>query len=190
MQVRTDRVGLLVDQLESTVEYSKDRLADTTDEEFLWEPAPGAWSVRPRDAATTNAAYGPGPWVLDMERPEPEPAPVTSMAWRIAHLHSGVAGRFEWTFGARQADPLSLVEFSPSAATALGSLWSAVDEWRAAIDSTPDADLDRVGFGQYPHGLDPELPFIAIAWWTNRELIHHLAEAALLRDLWRHRRSS
>jgi hypothetical protein len=28
------------------------------------------------------------------------------------------------------------------------------------------------------------LPFIAIVWWTNRELIHHLAEIALLRDLW------
>ena len=47
--------------------------------------------------------------------------------------------------------------------------------------------LDKPGFGQYPYGLDPELPFIGIVWWTNRELIHHLAECALLRDLWRAR---
>ena len=36
----------------------------------------------------------------------------------------------------------------------------------------------------YPYGLDPEIPFIGIIRWTNRELIHHLAEVALLRDLY------
>jgi hypothetical protein len=40
------------------------------------------------------------------------------------------------------------------------------------------------GYGQFPFGLDPQLPFIGIVWWTNRELIHHLAEVALLRDLY------
>ena len=48
-----------------------------------------------------------------------------------------------------------------------------------------DEQLDTPGFGQYPWGLDPEIPFAGIVWWTNRELIHHLAECALLRDLWR-----
>jgi hypothetical protein len=33
-------------------------------------------------------------------------------------------------------------------------------------------------------GLDPQIPFIGIIRWTNRELIHHLAEVALLRDLY------
>jgi len=26
--------------------------------------------------------------------------------------------------------------------------------------------------------------FITVVWWTNRELIQHMAEIALLRDLW------
>ena len=47
--------------------------------------------------------------------------------------------------------------------------------------------LDMIGFGQYPGGLDPHIPFIAIIWWTNREFIHHMSEIALLRDLWAHR---
>ena len=40
------------------------------------------------------------------------------------------------------------------------------------------------GYGAYPYGLDPQLPFIGVVRWTNRELIHHLAEVALLRDLY------
>lgn len=187
VEFRVDRVGLLLEQLDSTIEFSRERLATTTDDEFLWEPSPGAWSIRPRAQARTSAAYGAGEWVLDLERPEPDPSPLPTIAWRIGHLHSGIAGRFEWTFGARAADPETLVDFAPSAQAALEGLWAALDRWRTAIDATPDHELERVGFGQYPHGLDPDVPFLAIVWWVNREVIHHLAEAALLRDLWRHR---
>lgn len=42
-----------------------------------------------------------------------------------------------------------------------------------------------MGFSQYPWGLDRSIPSIGIIWWTNQETIHHLAEIALLRDLWR-----
>ena len=41
MQMRTDRVGLLLDQHESSVGISRERLAGLTDEEYLWEPVPG-----------------------------------------------------------------------------------------------------------------------------------------------------
>ena len=47
-----------------------------------------------------------------------------------------------------------------------------------------DEQLDVPGFGQFPYGLDPQLPFISIVWWMNREFIHHSAEIALLRDLY------
>jgi hypothetical protein len=46
-------------------------------------------------------------------------------------------------------------------------------------------DVEVTGFSQYPWSLDPGYPFIGIAWWTNQETIHYLAEIALLRDLWR-----
>ncbi len=32
--------------------------------------------------------------------------------------------------------------------------------------------------------MDRDLPLIAIVRWMNRETIHHLAEVALLRDLY------
>ena len=186
-ELRTDRLGLLLDQHDSSREFSQARLEGLSDEEYLWEPAPGAWSIRRRDEASTPKAFGLGEWVLDRDSPDPDPAPVTTIAWRLGHLHSGFAGRWEWTFGQRRQPVETLVDFSPSAAVALERFWALMDRWRDSIAAMTPEQLDRPGFGQYPYGLDPELPFIAIVWWTNREFIHHMAEIALLRDLWRTR---
>ena len=201
MDLRIDRIGLLLDQLATSCDFARARLEGMTDAEYLWEPtlrrtrgsdpegegseAPGAWSVRPREQAVTPKAFGPGAWVLDFDSPEPDPAPVTTMAWRLGHLLSGFAGRWEWTFGDRATEPKELIDFSPTAAPALEALWELLDRWRADVGALTDEQLDQPGFGQYPYGLDPGLPFIQIVWWTNREAIHHLAEVALLRDLWR-----
>lgn len=187
MQIRTDRLGVLVDQMDTSVEVSRERLAGLTDEEYLWEPVPGAWSIHRRSAAVSDRAFGPGEWVLDHES-DPDPMPFTTIAWRLGHLHSGMAGRYEWTFGGRTVEPTQVVDFSPSAQQTLDGFWAVMDRWRAAVNAMTDEQLDMVGFGQYPFGLDPQLPFIGIIWWTNRELIHHTAEIALLRDLWRAQR--
>jgi hypothetical protein len=187
MDVRTDRLGLLLGQLESSYEISRARLEGLTDEEYLWEPAPGAWSVRRRAEAATPQAYGTGGWVLDSARPEPQPAPMTTIAWRLGHLYAGFTLRWEWTFGGREKLWDSL-EFTPSAAAACARFWTLMDTWQASVAGMTDEQLDMIGFGQFPGGLDPQLPFIAIVWWTNREFIHHMAEIALLRDLWSARR--
>ena len=47
--------------------------------------------------------------------------------------------------------------------------------------------LDTVGFCQYPWSDAAELPFISVVWAGNLEFIHHMAEIALLRDLYRTR---
>jgi hypothetical protein len=59
-----------------------------------------------------------------------------------------------------------------------------MNRWRDSVAGLTDEQMDMVGFGQFPGGLDPQLPFISIVWWTNRELIMHTSEIALLRDLW------
>ncbi len=183
MELRTDRLGLLIDQLKTSCDFSRARLEGLTDEEYLWEPAPGGWSVRRRGEATTPNAYGAGEWVLDFARSEPKPAQVTTIAWRLGHLYSGFSLGWEWTFGGRKK-LRDAIEFTPSAAAALDRFWALMDRWRESVGAMTDAQLDMIGFGQFPDGLDPQLPFISIVWWTNRELIHHAAEAALLRDLW------
>ncbi|MEU2408614.1 DinB family protein, partial [Streptomyces rubiginosohelvolus] len=49
--------------------------------------------------------------------------------------------------------------------------------------------LDTVGYSTYPNGSDAEDLFVDIVWWVNQEVLHHGAEIALLRDLYRARPS-
>jgi hypothetical protein len=185
MEIRTDRVGVLIDQLSSSKEFSQQRLDGLVDDEYLWEPVEGMWSVRRREEARTSDAYGPGLYVLDFEATDPlAPGPATTIAWRLGHLISAFAGRWEWTFGDRRTPPKNVVEFTPHAEKAVAQLWEWVPRWIDGIEHLTSDQLETPGFGQYPQGLDPEIPFIGIVWWMNREFIHHLAEVALLRDLY------
>jgi hypothetical protein len=203
---RTDRLGVLLDQLDFAREIAQARLGGLatpaslpkgaplppradggplTDQEYLWEPAPGAWSIRRRGQGASPRPYGPGEWQLDGAIGDPDPTPVTTIAWRLGHLHSDVAGRWEWTFGERRRPPDQLVDFSPSAAVALERFWAALDRWRTSVAAVTGEQLNTVGFGQCPWTDDAEVPFITVIWEANLELIHHMAEIALLRDLYR-----
>lgn len=63
-------------------------------------------------------------------------------------------------------------------------LWQEIDAWTRAVEGLEDQELDTPGLSRYPDGADPHLPFIAVVRWMNREAIHHLAEIALLRDIY------
>ena len=205
---RTDRLGVLLDQLDFARRIAQARLdglaspaslpkgaplpprADEgplTDEEYLWEPAPGAWSIRRSGEAASPRPFGPGEWLLDDAPGDPDPTPVTTIAWRLGHLHLDVAGRWEWTFGERRRPLDQLVDFNPSAAVALERFWTTLDRWRDSVAAMTPEQLDTVGFGQCPWTDDAEVPFITVIWEANIELIHHMAEIALLRDLYRTR---
>ncbi|WP_199841591.1 DinB family protein, partial [Streptomyces scabiei] len=138
-------------------------------------------------------------WSVSVERveqvlahtgaPEPDRTPVTTIAWRLAHLHVQFAGGWEWTFGERRQDPKLSVDFTPSAASALDRFWPLIDRWRDSVADVTDEQLDTVGFSQYPYGSAPDDPFVGVLSGANLEFIHHMAEIALLRDLWRARSS-
>ncbi|HEU4329424.1 MAG TPA: DinB family protein [Roseiflexaceae bacterium] len=180
------RKDLLLAQYDTSYEYLIERLAGLTDEEYTWEPAPGSWSVRRRSEATTRRPLGSGEWVLDYERDEHNPAPVTTIAWRLCHIVYGQRMRYDYTFGTKSFNPDS-PELPGSAAAAVAWFEESHRAWRDGLAGLAEADLDVVGLSSYPWGLDPNLPFGAILWWTNRELIHHGAEIGLLRDLWARR---
>ena len=157
-----------------------------TDEEYLWEPAPGAWSVRRRADGPGRGAtvlVGAGEWGRDGGRPHPYPPPVTTIAWRMHHLTEMLLGRADWTVGAHAFLEEEMV-VSGDAASGLAALGHAVDAWRAALVAADDAALDTVGHSTYPDGGDAEEPFLGIVWWVNQEVLHHGAEIALLRDLY------
>jgi hypothetical protein len=68
--MRSERLQPLLAQLDTTWEMLRERLDGTTDEEFLWEPAPGAYTVR-REGHR---------WVHDQEA-GPNVGTVRTMAW-------------------------------------------------------------------------------------------------------------
>ncbi|MEY9940440.1 hypothetical protein [Streptacidiphilus sp. MAP5-3] len=71
-------------------------------------------------------------------------------------------------------------------APAVAAFQAAAGAWRSALRSVEDdAVLDTVGVSTYPYGSDPEDPFVETVWWANQEVLHHSAEIALLRDLYR-----
>lgn len=184
MELRTDRLGVLLDQFDTSLDMARQRLDALGDAEYLWQPSANSWTIRRRAEATTPMAFGAGEWVLDFALETPQPPPVTTIAWRMGHLQFNLRARHEWTFGGRSLRPEECLTLSPVAADGLASLWEAAASWRDALATLTEAQLDTVGFGQFPYGLDPTLPFIGIVWWVNRELIHHTAEIAVLRDLW------
>ncbi|MET8452181.1 DinB family protein [Streptomyces sp. NPDC005209] len=136
-------------------------------------------------------------WSVSVERveqilnhsspPEPDETPVTTIAWRLGHLHVGFAGQWEWTFGDRRQEPKQLVDFTPDATAAVERFWAVIDRWRDSVATVTDEQLETIGFSQYPYGSDPDDPYLDVLWGTNLEFIHHMAEIALLRDLWRTR---
>jgi hypothetical protein len=160
------------------------RLEGLTDEEYLWEPVPGCWSVRRREQARGSMAVGAGELVLDFELPEPDPPPVTTIAWRLGHLASGVFGmRASRHFG----DGSMTYDTIEWPATAAGALAMVDDGYRAWTDGVASLDAEAMARPVGPaEGPYAEAPYAALVLHINREAIHHGAEILLLRDL--HRR--
>lgn len=163
-------------------------LSPMTDDEYLWEPVPNCWSVRRRVAGPGPRAAslaGAGDWGRDAAPwPHPWPPPITTIAWRLSHLSETLLLRADYTNG-DHALTRDGYRSSGDAARALAAFDRAGVAWRAALLSCDEAALDTVGYSAYPYGSDPEEPFIEVVWWVNQELLHHGAEIALLRDLYR-----
>lgn len=161
------------------------RLAGLTDEEYFWEPVPGCWNVRPRGESSAPIQAGGGAFTIDFALPEPSPAPVTTIAWRLAHLIVGVFGmRNASHFGGPPADYPSF-EYAGTADEALSQLDDAYGRWHAGVAALGAAGLARAcGPAEGPFA---DHPLASLVLHINREAIHHGAELAVLRDLYLHR---
>src|SRR5690606_25004845 len=92
-----DLPTVLIDQIEFHVRAMlRPRLEGLTDEEYFFDPSGDqkAWTVHRRlpeeDLPEGAFQAGTGEWVIDFAHPEPEPAPLTTIAWRLGHLIVGV----------------------------------------------------------------------------------------------------
>ncbi|MFI5938918.1 DinB family protein [Streptomyces uncialis] len=161
-----------------------------TDEEFRWEPVPDCWSLRRRaDGPGPRATLltGTGEWGRDAAAyPHPWPPPFTTIAWRLSHLSEMLALRADHTTGSRTLTR-DVHPVSGDVTEAVAAFDTGAEAWRNALLSADETALSAVGHCTYPHGSDAEEPFIDIVWWVNQEVLHHGAEIALIRDLYRYR---
>ena len=113
------------------------------------------------------------------------PAPSTSIAWRLGHVIVGVlAVRSHSHFGGPPADYMSW-DYAATAEEALAQLDRGYARWIEGVRGWDEEDL-QVAAGE-AEGPWAEYSRVTLVAHIHRELIHHLAEVALLRDLWAHR---
>jgi hypothetical protein len=167
---------MLRDELVGFSDYAWQRLIDRleglTDDEYLWEPIPGSWSVRP----------GPeGAWTWDFAWPEPQPPPITTIAWRLAHMTVNEDRFRSWLgLSPRPGRPHRTVP--PTAELAQEATKATMAERHEDLMEVTEADLcDRIG----PVG-GPYADSTRVAWVLHvlDEVVHHGAEIGLLRDLY------
>jgi hypothetical protein len=162
--------------------FLRPKLDGLTDDEYLWEPVPGCWTVRPRKS---DDEPGTGDFTIDFAFPEPTPPPVTTIAWRLNHVLVGVLGmRTASHFG---GPPMTYDDYPypGTAAEVLAQLDEAYARWIAGVRSL-DADglAQACGPAEGPYAKES---MATLVLHINRETIHHGAEALLLRDLYRNR---
>jgi len=142
--------------------------------------------VRPRGEGTAPLALGSGDFTADFAWPPPDPAPVTTIAWRIAHIVMGCFGiRNATHFGGPPVD-YETFEYAGTAAQALRQLDDAYAAWIAGVRGLDAEALARpCGPAEGPFA---EYPMATLVLHINREVIHHGAEISLLRDLYLHQK--
>jgi hypothetical protein len=156
-------------------------LAGIADAEFFWEPVAGCWTVHRRGEIRASSADGCGEWVIDYEVPDPDPAPVTTIAWRTVHVAAVNYLYYDYAFG--PATMTFDLEMPGSAATAVPWLGASQELLLQVIERLDDDELDR-----------PKRTNWGEVWPCERiwrtlidEQVHHGAEISLLRDLYRNR---
>lgn len=175
----------LIDQIEwHWTTQLRPRLQGLTDAEYLWEPVPGAWNVRPAGTGQTAMAAGTGEFEIDWAWPEPDPTPVPSIAWRLGHVVVGVlAMRTAGHFGG----PQTSYQDWAYAGTADGALEQLDREYARWLAGVRGLDLVALAAPCGPAEGDwADRSMATLVLHINRELIHHGAEIALLRDLYAH----
>jgi hypothetical protein len=176
--------SVLAGQLTGHWEHElRPRLEGLTDDEYFREPVPDCWSVRRRGESRSPVAVGAGDYLMEYAAPEPDPPPVTTVAWRLAHIIVGIFGmRVAAHFGGPPVTYRTF-DYAGTAQEALDQLDAGYAAWTAGVRGLSADDLARpCGPAEGPWA---EASLAELVQHINREVIHHGAEVSLLRDLYR-----
>lgn len=158
------------------------RLDGLTDDEYFWEPVPGCWSLRRRGGSPAPISVGSGEFTMDYAEPPHDREPVTTIAWRLAHIIDVLGPPTASRFKIRTSDRPS-IEYAGSAQAALRQL----DEGYASMINDVRS-LGVTGLARPQGALSPaqfaDVPIARKVMYGHVEVIHHGAEICLLRDLY------
>lgn len=166
----TEVSDVILDSMDRMFAQLLERLEGLTTSEYLWEPVADTWSVRSTDG---NEPIVDGAGERDVSLP-----PVTTIAWRLWHIaldcFDDYTRRFRgdtasasaaWTLDAEEA-----IEILRQNWTAYRSVVADRDWWEELGDN----------WGSWSRHCTADM-----AMHASNELVHHGAEIALLRDLYR-----
>ncbi len=176
---------LAIDQLDWHWNYQpRPRLVGLSDHEYHWEPVPDCWRICPAGTSTSVSLWGSGPFRMEQAEGDPDPAPVTTIAWRIAHIVVEVFGERVHSHFGGPAVTLDDFAFAGTADEALAQLDAAHAAWSEGVRALGADGMSRpCGPAEGPFAA---MPLAGLVLHINREVIHHGAEIALLRDLYLH----
>lgn len=154
------------------------RVDGMTDEEYWWEPAPDAWSLRLEDGKLRMQ------WGLVFD----EPAPVTTIAWRYTHISDLLSeDRCANWIGVEPEPEDYLADGAPSdVATARELFERAYARWTRYVTAGDDGGwFEPLGPQAREWAKEPRAKFVL---HILDEAIHHGAEIGVLRDIYRSQR--
>ena len=161
---------ILTDQWRVSADRLDKRLDGIVEAEFFWTPVADMWTVHPWEDGTVT---------IDYDWPAPEPAPVTTIAWRLVHIASGNWIYWEHAFGPRLRNFTDLV--IPADTDGARQFWrdsrAPITQW---IESADDEDLEE----PRPSHLGGTRSAREVMSTLIDEQTHHGAEIGLLRDLY------
>ncbi|NJQ00614.1 DinB family protein [Streptomyces zingiberis] len=165
----TSRSELLRGQWDMTwslFEYHLERLRP---EDFLWEPAPHHWTMRPD---------GTGAWTADWADTEPDPVPVPTVAWLSWHLGWWLSVATDHVAG-RPPRGREDIPWPGPGEPAVEWLRGLRQEWQRTVAGLTDADLGSPA--RFPVPDDPAHTVGHLLAWVNVELMKNVAEIGQLR---------
>jgi len=172
----------IVEQVESHWRHQlRPRLDGLTDHEYFWQPFPDCWTVSRRGASSAPMSLGDGDFTWDFGEPQ-DPEPVTTIAWRLAHLTVGLAETNGTHFGSQPAR-VATFDYAGTAKEALRQLDEVYVQWVEVVRGLGEAGLARPQGPAVPSEF-ADAPMARLILYTSVEVIHHGAEICLLRDLY------
>jgi uncharacterized damage-inducible protein DinB len=138
-RTQVEQLSLQIDRANQRL---RERLSGLTDDEYLWEPVAGCWSVRRREMATSARPMGGGAWVFDHSEEQVSPPPFTTIAWRLMHL-TDVFGSYHDALWGKGDITDDWLEVSPTAAEGV-ALWERhAGGFASALAAEDDQTLVR-----------------------------------------------